>query len=109
VATGRWWLRQRSVLRADVPGGSGTLGCTPNAWSNAEVMRKRGVMQQMYVRALGESEVNIMAGNYRNDEYQQAIAQRLDPVWKGEAQINDALMQDMQQAVQVVLDKPKVS
>jgi ABC-type glycerol-3-phosphate transport system substrate-binding protein len=98
-----------SVLRADVPGGSGTLGCTPNAWSNADILRKRGVMQQMYVRALGESEVNIMASNYRNDEYQQAIAQRLDPVWKGEAQINDALMQDVQQAVQVVLDKPKVS
>ena len=91
------------------PGGSGTLGCTPNAWSNPDILGKRGVMQQMYVRVLGESEVNIMAANYRNDEYQQAMAQRLDPVWKGEAQITDALMLDLQQAVQVVLDKPKAS
>ncbi len=98
-----------SVLRADVPGGSGTLGCTPNAWSNPDILGKRGVMQQMYVRVLGESEVNIMAANYRNDEYLQAMAQRLDPVWKGEAQITDALMLDLQQAVQVVLDKPKAS
>jgi multiple sugar transport system substrate-binding protein len=98
-----------SVLRADVPGGSGTLGCTPNAWSNPAILQQRGTMQQMYVRVLGESEVNIMAGNYRNDEYQQAMTQRLDPVWKGEAQITDALMQDLQQAVQVILDKPKVS
>ena len=33
----------------------------------------------------------------------------LDPVWKGEAQINDALMQDMQTQVQLVLDKPTIS
>ncbi len=98
-----------SLLRADVPGGSGTLGCTPSAWSHPEVLRKRGLMQQMYVRVLGEAEVNIMAGNYRNDEYQQVIAQKLDPVWKGAAQVNDALMQDLQQSVQVVLDKPKNS
>ena len=98
-----------SILRADVPGGSGTLGCTPNAWTTPSIMQQRGTMQQMYVRVLGESEVNIMAGNYRNDEYQQAMIQRLDPVWKGEAQINDALMQDMQQAVQLILDKPKIS
>jgi ABC-type glycerol-3-phosphate transport system substrate-binding protein len=97
-----------SLLRANVPGGSGTLGCTPNAWSNPEIMRTRGTMQQMYVRVLGESEVNIMAGNYRNNEYQQAMTQRLDPVWKGEAQISDGLMLDLQQAVQVVLDKPQV-
>jgi len=45
--------------------------------------------------------------NYRNDEHQTAMTQRLDPVWKGEAQINDTLMQDLQQAVQVVLDKPQ--
>jgi ABC-type glycerol-3-phosphate transport system substrate-binding protein len=96
-----------SLLRLDVPGGSGTLGCTPSAWSDPGVMKARGVMQQMFVRVLGESEVNIMAANYRNDEYQQAMAQKLDPVWKGEAQINDALMQDLQQAVQVVLDKPQ--
>ena len=99
--------QEGSLIRADVPGGSGTLGCTPSAWSNPEVLRKRGTMQQMFVRVLGESEVNLMAGNYRNDEYQQAMTQRLDPVWKGEAQINDALMLDLQQAVQVVLDKPK--
>lgn len=96
-----------SAARADVPGGSGTLGCTPNAWTNAEVLKKRGTMQQMYVRVLAESEVNIMAGNYRNDEYLSAITSRLDPVWKGEAQITDGLMQDMQQTVQLVLDKPK--
>jgi ABC-type glycerol-3-phosphate transport system substrate-binding protein len=96
-----------SITRLDVPGGSGTLGCTPNAWSNPDVMKKRGTMQQMYVRVLGESEVNIMAANYRNDEYQVAMTQRLDPVWKGEAQITDGLMQDLQQAVQVILDKPK--
>lgn len=48
-----------------------------------------------------------MAGNYRNDEYQTAMTQRLDPVWKGDAQITDSLMQEMQQAVQLVLDKPK--
>jgi hypothetical protein len=100
-----------SVLRADVPGGSGTLGCTPNAWSHPDILGKRGEMQQLHVRVLGESEVNIMAANYRNDEYLQAMAmaQRLDPVWKGEAQITDALMLDLQQAVQVVLDKPKAS
>jgi ABC-type glycerol-3-phosphate transport system substrate-binding protein len=97
-----------SVLREGVPGGSGTLGCTPAAWNNPDVLKKRGVMGQMYVRVLGESEVNIMAVNYRNDEYQQEITKRLDPVWKGEAQITDGLMQDMQQAVQQVLDKPKV-
>jgi multiple sugar transport system substrate-binding protein len=96
-----------SIARADVPGGSGTLGCTPNAWTDPGIMSKRGVMEQMYVRVLGESEVNIMAANYRNDEYQTAMTQKLDPVWKGEAQINDALMQDLQQAVQVVLDKPQ--
>jgi multiple sugar transport system substrate-binding protein len=96
-----------SVLRADVPGGSGTLGCTPSAWSNPDVLRKRGTMQQLYVRALGEAEVNIMAGNFRNDEWQTAMAQRLDPVWKGEAQVSEALLLDLQQAVQVVLDKPK--
>jgi multiple sugar transport system substrate-binding protein len=95
-----------SILRADVPGGSGTLGCTVAAWTDPQILSKRGTMQQMYVRALGEAEVNIMAGNYRNDEYQQIMAQKLDPVWKGEAQINDALMQDLQQSVQVVLDKP---
>jgi len=61
------------------------------------------------VRVLGESEVNIMAGNYRNDEYQQAMTQRLEPVWKGEAQVNDALMQEMQTQVQLILDRPKVS
>ena len=98
-----------SLVRADVPGGSGTLGCTPSAWSNPEVLRKRGAMQQTFVRVLGESEVNLMAGNFRNDEYQQAMTQRLDPVWKGEAQINDALMLDLQQAVQVVLEKPRVA
>ena len=98
-----------SVLRADVPGGSGTLGCTPNAWSAPELLRTRGQMQQMFVRVLGESEVNIMAANYRNDEYLQIMTQRLDPVWKGEAQINDALMQDMHTQVQLVLDKPKIS
>ena len=36
-------------------------------------------MQQMFVRVLGESEVNIMAGNYRNDEYLQAMAQSWTP------------------------------
>ena len=96
-----------SVAREAVPGGSGTLGCTPAAWTNAEVLKKRGVMQQMYVRVLGESEVNIMANNYRNDEYLQAITSRMDPVWKGEAQVTDGLMQDMQQAAQLILDKPK--
>ena len=96
-----------SIARADVPGGSGTLGCTPSAWTDPGILSKRGVMQQMYVRVLGESEVNIMAANYRNDEYQTAMTQRLDPVWKGEAQINDTLMQDLQQAIQVVLDKPQ--
>ena len=78
-------------------------------WSNPEVLRKRGAMQQTFVRVLGESEVNLMAANFRNDEYQQAMTQRLDPVWKGEAQINDALMLDLQQAVQVVLEKPRVA
>ncbi|HVG99072.1 MAG TPA: extracellular solute-binding protein, partial [Chloroflexota bacterium] len=101
--------QEGSLIRADVPGGSGTLGCTPSAWSNPEVLRKRGTMQQVFVRVLGEAEVNQMAGNYRNDEYQQAMTQRLDPVWKGEAQINDALMLDLQQAVQVVLEKPRVA
>lgn len=98
-----------SLLRADVPGASGTLGCTPSAWSDPGVMRSRGTMQQMFVRVLGESEVNIMAGNYRNDEYQQVMTQKLDPVWKGESQITDGLMQDLQQSVQAVLDKPRIS
>jgi multiple sugar transport system substrate-binding protein len=97
-----------SLLRADVPGGSGTLGCTPSAWSNSDVLKSRGIMQQMYVRVLGEAEVNIMAGNYRNDEYQQVITQKLAPVWRGEAQVTDGLMQDLHQSVQVVLDKPHI-
>ncbi len=96
-----------SSLRVDVPGGSGTLGCTPSAWTNPDILKKRGVMQQMYVRVLGESEVNIMAGNYRNDEYQQAMTKLLDPVWKGDTQINDALIQELQRQVQLVLDKPQ--
>jgi multiple sugar transport system substrate-binding protein len=99
--------QEGSILRADVPGGSGTLGCTPSAWTDQQILRTRGVMQQMYVRVLGESEVNIMAGNYRNDEWQQAMVQKLEPVWRGEAQVNEGLMLELQQAVQVVLDKPR--
>jgi multiple sugar transport system substrate-binding protein len=98
-----------AVARLDVPGGSGTLGCTPSAWSNPDVMKKRGLMQQMFVKALDESEVNILAANYRNDEYQQVMMQKLAPVWRGEAQVNDSLMQDLQQSVQVVLDKPNAA
>lgn len=95
-----------SLLRADVAGGSGTLGCTPAAWTNPEVARKRGELQGAYVRALNEAEVNILAANYRNDEYQQLMGQKLTPLWAGETQVTDALMLDLHQAVQVVLEKP---
>jgi hypothetical protein len=35
------------------------------------------------------------------------MTQKLDPVWQGRAQIGDALLQDRQQTVKLVLDKSK--
>jgi hypothetical protein len=50
-----------------------------------------------------------MAANFRNQECEDVLAQKLAPVWTGEAQISNALMEDLQQATQTVLDSPRLA
>jgi multiple sugar transport system substrate-binding protein len=98
-----------SLARADAPGQAGALGCTMTAWSDPRTLARLGPMQPMLARALDESEVNILAANYRNDEWQQVLNQKLAPVWTGEVQVTGALVEDLQQSIQAVLDKPKLA
>jgi multiple sugar transport system substrate-binding protein len=98
-----------ALARAQVPGQQGAFGSVVSAWNDPGLMTKRGVMQQMFARVMGEAETFPIAWNFRNQECEDVLTQKLAPAWSGQTPVSNALMNDLQQTTQATLDKPKLA
>jgi ABC-type glycerol-3-phosphate transport system substrate-binding protein len=89
-------------------GASGTSGGRKDVFTDERLMKNP--LHPIWVEAINtveEGSEMIIPANYRGDEFRTTLDQRMAKVWLGEEKLTKAYMDEVNKALQAVLDKPK--
>jgi ABC-type glycerol-3-phosphate transport system substrate-binding protein len=86
-------------------GASGTCGARPDVFRDDRLMKNP--LHPVWIEAAENALPARYAANFRTQEYNTALWQKMTALWAGDEQPNDKFFQELNAALQQVLDMPK--
>lgn len=89
-------------------GASGTSGGRKDVFESERL--KANILHPIWIEAVSVEEEGsgmIVPANFRGDETWTTLKQKMDPLWLGDAKPEKAFFDDVNAAMQAVLDKPR--
>lgn len=86
-------------------GASGTSGGRKDVFEHERL--KKNPLHPAWIEAIAIAEPPRYAGNFRTSEFNQALWQKMGGLWVGDEQFSDKFFQELNDALQQVLDMPK--
>jgi ABC-type glycerol-3-phosphate transport system substrate-binding protein len=86
-------------------GASGTSGGRKDVFEHERL--KKNPLHPVWIEAIAIAEPPRFAGNFRTAEFNTALWQKMGGLWVGDEQFSDKFFQELNDALQQVLDLPK--
>ena len=86
-------------------GASGTCGARPDVFHDDRLMKNP--LHPVWIEAAENAQAARYAANFRTQEYNTALWQKMTALWAGDEQPNDQFFSELNTALQQVLDMPK--
>lgn len=83
----------------------GTVGGRPDVYGSEELLQYD--YRQVFKEVMDNAMDSRIVGNWRQEEAEKSLAQLTQPLWAGDAEPDDAFIDDITAQIQDILDKPR--